>query len=126
VRLLGCHHHRRNKIREPAELAVVKMGRSVRVLPTSKRDNDRFVMRLELSAGDVETLELLVERLDALTVIEDALGVVAVQSPSILGSDLPTVTREGIALISSIVDGWDIPAHDDARASSPESEGGSW
>jgi hypothetical protein len=99
----------------------VKTGRSVRVLPTSKRDNDRFVMRLELSAGDVETLELLVERLDALTVIEDALGVVAVQSPSILGSDLPTVTREGIALISSIVDGWDIPAHDDARASSPES-----
>jgi hypothetical protein len=53
-------------------------------------------------------------------------SVVAVQSPSILGSDLPTVTHEGIALISSIVDGWDTPAHDDARASSPESEGGSW
>jgi hypothetical protein len=75
----------------------------------TKRDNERGIMRLELDGNDIDVLEGLVDRLERLEKIEDALDVVAIQSPFILGQDLPTVTREGRELIQSIVEGWGAP-----------------
>lgn len=78
----------------------------------TKRDNERGIMRLELDGNDVEILEGLVDRLERLEKIEEALDVVAVQSPFILGNDLPTVTREGRKLLQAIVEGWGAPYGD--------------
>jgi phage FluMu protein gp41 len=81
----------------------------MKVFPATQRDNEREVMRCELTAGDVETLELLAERVEILLKIEEVLGVVAIQSPFILGTDVPTVTAEGLELLRRLVAGWGSP-----------------
>lgn len=84
----------------------------MRAFPATARDNDRGIMRLELDGDDIELLEAVVERLEALEKIEEALDVVASRSPFILGSDTPTATAEGTTLLRGILGGWGYP--DDA------------
>lgn len=79
----------------------------MKAFTATKRDNQRGVMRVELSGDDVETLEALIERVDILAKIEDTLSVVAIQSPFIIGNDVPTVTKEGADLLRQIVAGWE-------------------
>lgn len=72
----------------------------------TERDNERGVMRLELSAEDVEILEALVARLEVLEEIEELLNSRAVYSPFITGEDIPQITRQGRELLKQIVIGW--------------------
>jgi len=78
----------------------------MRVFKPTERDNEKGVMRLELSAEDVETLESLVARLEVLVEIEEIMNSRAVYSPFITGEDMPHVTRQGMELIRQIVIGW--------------------
>lgn len=79
----------------------------MKTFEATKRDNERNIMRLELTGDDIETLGLLVERLEVLLKIEEAMDSVAVEGLGFLGHDLPHITEEAKNLIIRIVDGWD-------------------
>ena len=79
----------------------------MKIFATTPEDNKREVMRLELDAGDVELLEDVADRLRRLVKIEEALEVVAMQAPTILGQDIPTTTADGADLLETVVKGWD-------------------
>lgn len=79
----------------------------MKVHPVTTRDNERGELRVTLTGEDVEVLEGLAERVEKLAQIEDVLDSKAVHSPFIMGSDMPHVTRDGLALLLSIVKGWE-------------------
>jgi hypothetical protein len=79
----------------------------VKIFATTPEDNKRNVMRLELDGADVELLEELVDRVERLVKVEEALDVVGIQSVGMFGQDLPTVSAEGAKFLKRIVDGWD-------------------
>lgn len=82
----------------------------MRIFATTPEDDKNSVMRLELSARDIEVLEEGVDRLRRLVTIEDALDVKGFVSPYITGNDLPTLTGEVADLLEVLVKGWDAEA----------------
>lgn len=79
----------------------------MKIFSTTAEDNKRGIMRLQLDGSDLELIEELVDRLNRLAVIEDALDVKGFVSPFIQGNDLPTLTREGAEFLDAIRKGWD-------------------
>lgn len=90
----------------------------MKIYATTKEDNKKGIMRLELDGADLELLEELQDRVERLLKIEEALEVVSINAVSIFGVDTPTVTADGAKFLQAIVDGWDAP--DDVEYSPDE------
>jgi len=81
----------------------------MRAFEITRRDNERNIMRLELTGEDIDLIEAVIERLVVLEAIESALDVVSVRGPFILSKDIPTVTKQGRELLLAILKGWGFP-----------------
>lgn len=79
----------------------------MKCFPATKRDNEREVMRVEITAEDMELLEYAMHALGRLALIEDALGVKGFYSPWLSVPDQPTQTIAAAALIAEFQIGWD-------------------
>jgi len=72
--------------------------------PEQDWNSDKLIV--ELDALEVDTLELVLERLDKLVEIEKIMDDVAFRSPAILGQDTPHVTADARKLIAAIIKPW--------------------
>lgn len=72
--------------------------------PKQDWNGDKLIV--ELDVDEVETLELLLERLDVLLKIENAMESVAMTSPFITGTDLPHITGKARKLVHDIIAPW--------------------